>query len=63
MPTYTYGCRNCQKTFDVFKSVRDCETEEICPCCQSSNTAKHINAVPIVYKGTGFYTTDYKAGK
>jgi len=60
MPTYDYKCNTCSKTFEVFKSITD-NTQEKCPYCRSENTQKLVGAgIGIIFKGSGFYTTDYK---
>lgn len=62
MPTYAYKCGKCQEEFDDFHSINF--TGEIkCPQCQSLDTRKLITAgAGIIFKGSGFYETDYKRG-
>ena len=59
MPTYDYKCLDCKYTFEEFQKMTD-EPLEICPTC--NGTLKRLigsGAAPI-FKGSGFYQTDYK---
>ena len=57
MPIYEYQCVSCNHRFEL-KQGFDAESTEPCPVCQSlSRRVFHIPAV--IYKGSGFYTTDY----
>lgn len=61
MPTYTYACTDCGFQFDLFHSISD-ETERHCPEC-GALAKKRIGAgVGLIFKGSGFYITDYKNG-
>jgi len=42
MPLYPYECQDCQKTFDVVKSVADIDMQESCTSCKSANTNRRI---------------------
>lgn len=60
MPTYDYKCLECNNTFEEFQKITD-NPLEICPEC--GGKIKRLigpGAVPI-FKGSGFYQTDYKA--
>ena len=57
MPRYDYECNSCSHTFELKQSF-DSEPVAICPKCEGSSRRK-FHAVPIIYKGSGFYTTDY----
>ncbi|MQF69625.1 hypothetical protein FIM12_04770 [SAR202 cluster bacterium AD-804-J14_MRT_500m] len=57
MPLYDYECTSCHHVFELKQSFRD-DPVGICPECKSSARRK-FHAVPIIYKGSGFYTTDY----
>lgn len=60
MPTYDYQCYSCNSSFEVFKSISD-NSEVVCPVCKSNKTKKLISVCSgIIFKGSGFYTTDYK---
>lgn len=57
MPIYAYQCGSCGNEFDL-KQGFDASTETQCPEC--NNTAKRQFVAPtVIYKGSGFYTTDY----
>ena len=58
MPRYDYECSECGLTFELKQSF-DADPEGVCPRCSGSSRRK-FHAVPIIYKGSGFYTTDYK---
>lgn len=59
MPTYDYKCENCKSTFEFFQSMKD-EPLTLCPECGHS-TLKKMVSLPagLIFKGTGFYLTDY----
>ena len=57
MPRYDYECQSCQTIFEVKQGFND-EPVANCPSCHNAARRK-FRAVPIIYKGTGFYTTDY----
>ena len=58
MPLYDYDCLSCGRIFELRQSF-DSAPEGVCPTCQGQGRRK-FHAVPIIYKGSGFYTTDYK---
>ena len=58
MPRYDYECLNCGHVFELRQSF-DADPEGVCPRCTGISKRK-FHAVPIIYKGSGFYTTDYK---
>ena len=60
MPTYQYACTNCGHAFEQFQSFSDDALTE-CPECQG-RLRKVFNAVGVVFKGSGFYRTDSRAG-
>ncbi len=60
MPTYDYECRNCRHTFEAFQSIKD-EPLRKCPKCGKSSLRRLFGGgLGIIFKGSGFYTTDYK---
>ena len=62
MPTYGYRCSNCGHEFEIRQKMSD-EPLKTCPKCEGKLT-KILYPVGISFKGSGFYTTDYKgAGK
>ncbi len=60
MPIYTYKCKKCEKEFEKFKSM-DSNGTESCDEC-GSETLRVFSPAGIIFKGSGFYTTDYKTG-
>jgi putative FmdB family regulatory protein len=62
MPTYGYRCGSCGHQFEIVQRISE-EPLTTCPNCQGK-LAKMLYPVGISFKGSGFYTTDYKgAGK
>jgi len=63
MPTYDYECNNCGYVFEVVQSMYD-ERLTICPRCHADALHRLI-ACPagIIFRGSGFYQTDYKRSK
>lgn len=60
MPTYDYKCENCGHTFETFQSMKD-ETLKNCPVCGEETLKRLIGAgAGLIFKGSGFYLTDYK---
>ena len=57
MPRYDYECLSCSNVFEMKQSFSD-EPVAYCPLCGSRSRRK-FHAVPVIYKGSGFYTTDY----
>jgi putative FmdB family regulatory protein len=60
MPTYGYECSQCGHQLEVLQSISD-EPLRVCPECGGA-LRKQIYPVGVIFKGSGFYTTDYKAG-
>ncbi len=60
MPTYTYKCNNCGKVFEKIKSM-SANGSEYCEDC-NSEAVRVFTPTGIIFKGSGFYTTDYKSG-
>jgi putative FmdB family regulatory protein len=59
MPTYEYECKNCGNAFEVFQGMND-KPIKTCPACKGK-VQKIISAgVGVIFKGSGFYETDYK---
>ena len=60
LPTYEYECKSCQHRFDERQSFSS-EPVATCPLC--TNGARRVfHAVPVVFKGSGFYVNDYGKG-
>lgn len=59
MPTYEYKCLDCGIQFDRFQSITEDPIQE-CPEC-SGQTKRLIGAgAGLIFKGSGFYITDYR---
>lgn len=60
MPTYDYACSACQHHFETFQSMKDDPLSE-CPACGQPALKRLIGTgAGIIFKGSGFYETDYK---
>lgn len=68
MPTYEYQCEKCSRTFELFQSMKD-DALTVCPkeCCQEETWGKGKvkrllgTGAGLIFKGSGFYTTDYRS--
>lgn len=60
MPIYGYRCTQCGHELEVFQSMSD-QPLRVCPEC-SGALRKLLYPVGVHFKGSGFYTTDYKSG-
>jgi putative FmdB family regulatory protein len=68
MPTYEYSCEKCGQTFEAFQSMRD-EPFRECPkelCRLPKWRHGKVKRLPgtgagLIFKGSGFYTTDYRS--
>jgi putative FmdB family regulatory protein len=57
LPIYSYRCGSCSNEFELRQGF-DAEPKQECPVCK--NTAqRRIHAAGVIYKGSGFYSTDY----
>lgn len=60
MPTYEYECENCRHAFEEFQAMSDKPLRK-CPKCGKLKLLRLIGAgAGIIFKGSGFYETDYK---
>jgi putative FmdB family regulatory protein len=59
MPTYEYECARCGHTFEAFQSFAEKPLSR-CPKCKSSVRRVINGGLGIIFKGSGFYTTDNK---
>src|SRR6266852_4993805 len=58
MPTYEYECRECRGRVEAFQKMTD---EPLTTCADCGGSLRRVMfPVGIVFKGTGFYVTDYK---
>jgi putative FmdB family regulatory protein len=68
MPTYEYACQKCGQNFDAYQSMRD-EPFQVCPkefCRQArwgKGKVKRLlgTGAGLIFKGSGFYVTDYRS--
>lgn len=60
MPIYTYRCENCGVQFDRQQSYSD-QSLTRCPECNKNALRKVYLPVGIVFKGSGFYSTDHRS--
>lgn len=58
MPTYEYECKKSGKCFDFFQKMSD-EPLKICPECGGPVRRLISAEAGIIFKGSGFYATDY----
>lgn len=59
MPTYEYECINCGHRFEIFQSITAAHLKE-CPKCRGRIDRLISQGIGIIFKGPGFYQTDYK---
>jgi len=61
MPTYEYQCDACEHNFDEFQSMNDKPLKK-CPKCGKPKLRRVFGAgAAIIFKGSGFYQTDYRS--
>lgn len=62
MPTYDYECSKCGKRFEKFQKMSDKPVME-CPKCGGKAERLISAGSGVIFKGSGFYETDYKRKK
>ena len=60
MPTYEYECSSCQYLFEVFQGISEKPLTE-CPRCKGPVRRKISGGSGLLFKGKGFYITDYRS--
>jgi putative FmdB family regulatory protein len=60
MPTYVYRCKKCKHTFELFHAITD-ESVKRCPKCRAKAERIPAGGAGILFKGSGFYITDYRS--
>lgn len=60
MPTYEYECAKCKKNFEIFQSIKDQPLTK-CPTCKGKVKQLLGTGAGIIFKGSGFYQTDYRS--
>jgi putative FmdB family regulatory protein len=59
MPNYDYKCTDCGRVFEVFQNMTDEPLQE-CSACNGRLKRLIGAGAGIIFKGSGFYCTDYK---
>ena len=63
MPTYDYICNDCEKMYEYFQSMSDAPITK-CPECKKNSLRRVISGgTGLIFKGSGYYLTDYKNKK
>lgn len=61
MPTYDYECDACEHKFELYQSI-SAEPEKVCPACKKKKLRRLIGTGgAVMFKGSGFYQTDYRS--
>jgi len=60
MPTYQYRCSKCNHEFEEYQSITE-EPLTICPECKAEIHRLISGGAGLLFKGSGFYTTDYRS--
>jgi putative FmdB family regulatory protein len=61
MPTYDYECDACKHKFEEFQSMSD-KVLKKCPACKKPKLRRLLGTgAAIIFKGSGFYQTDYRS--
>lgn len=58
MPTYDYKCKECDHLFEYFQAMSD-ELLKSCPKCNGQVRRLISGGSGLIFKGSGFYVTDY----
>ncbi|MBA4138018.1 MAG: FmdB family transcriptional regulator [Opitutus sp.] len=60
MPTYEYVCAKCDHEMEAFHSMKDAPLKK-CPACKKAGLKRKVGGgAGLIFKGSGFYITDYK---
>jgi putative FmdB family regulatory protein len=59
MPTYEYECQKCGHHFELFQSIKDAP-RKTCPKCKGRVKRLLGTGAGLIFKGSGFYITDYR---
>lgn len=60
MPTYEYRCSSCQHEFEKFQRMSEDPVAE-CPSCGAASERRLSGGAGLLFKGSGFYITDYRS--
>jgi putative FmdB family regulatory protein len=59
MPTYEYECQQCGHHFELFQPIKDAP-KKTCPKCRGKVKRLVGTGAGLIFKGSGFYSTDYR---
>ncbi len=59
MPTYEYECQKCHHRLELFQSIKEAP-KKTCPQCRGRLKRLLGTGAGIIFKGSGFHTTDYR---
>ncbi|MGC9454291.1 MAG: FmdB family zinc ribbon protein [Phycisphaerae bacterium] len=60
MPTYEYECQACGHSFERFQQMSDAPVK-VCPVCGKRKVKRLLGTgAGIIFRGSGFYATDYR---
>lgn len=62
MPTYEYQCEECEHRFEEFQSITATPLTR-CPKCEGKVIRLIGRGGALIFKGSGFYQTDYRSSK
>ncbi len=60
MPTYEYECAKCGHRFESFQSIKEAP-KKACPLCKGRVRRLIGTGAGLIFKGSGFYITDYRS--
>ena len=60
MPTYEYQCKKCSYKFERFQKITE-QPLATCPKCKGKVERLISTGAGFIFKGPGFYTTDYRS--
>jgi putative FmdB family regulatory protein len=64
VPFYRYECEACGEVFRVLhRNGDDADVETTCPQCGSERATRLLPRIGVIYKGSGYYSTDYRSKK
>lgn len=61
MPTYEYECVNCGHRFEIFQNITAAPISDCSNCSKSTLRRLIGTGSGIIFKGSGFYQTDYRS--
>jgi len=64
MPTYDYQCQTCGETMEIFQSIKASPLKKArCESCKAERPVRRLIGTGggVIFKGSGFYQTDYRS--